>query len=194
MTQEAPVRAYLRADDRRRDLLDAAARVFARDGIAGLTMVAVADEADVSRRLVYNHFADLAALYDAFFDDRFASYRASIDRALAVGDGDLTASFTSAFARLLGMPADDQAVIRLIAAGAGVAELEGVRRRFRDDVEARWLPRVRGARARTRARARLWALVNAFLALADLAARGEITRATATELALDLFDNREVTT
>ena len=72
-------RPYLRAGARRRQLLDAAARLFVRHGFAGMTMVSLAAEAGVSRRHVYDHFPDLAALYEAFFDDRSARYLASVD-------------------------------------------------------------------------------------------------------------------
>ena len=43
--EQAEKRSYLRPADRRRQLLDAAARVFDRVGLTGITMVAVAAEA-----------------------------------------------------------------------------------------------------------------------------------------------------
>jgi AcrR family transcriptional regulator len=180
-------RSYLRADARRRHLLDAAARLFVRDGYAGMTMVALASEAGVSRRLVYDHFPDAASLYEAFFDDRSSRYLASVDRAFADGDGDLAASFEGAFRRLLAIPADDQRTIRLLVADAGQPELERVRARFRARVEDRWLS-FGGDRRRATARDRalLWTLVNGLLALADLVHRDEIDADAATALATTL--------
>ena len=55
-------RPYLRAELRRNQLLEAADRLFARSGYAGITMQAVAAEAGVSRRLVYDHFSDVSTL------------------------------------------------------------------------------------------------------------------------------------
>ncbi len=183
-------RPYLRADERRRQLLDAAARLFVRDGFAGMTMVAVAAEAGASRRLVYDHFPDLAALYDAFFDDRASRYLASIDRAVEEGDGDLAASFAGAFRNLLAIPAEDQRVIRLLVADPGLRELEPLRERFRAHVEERWLgfSGSGGVDAADRdiARALLWTLASGLFGLADLVTRGEIGAEAATALATAL--------
>ena len=182
----AGARPYLRADARRRDLLDAAARLFMRDGYAGMTMVALAVEAGVSRRLVYDHFPDLAALYDAFFEDRAERYLASIDAAIAEGGGDVVASFAGAFGRLLAIPADDQRAIRLLVADPGLPALGAVRARFRTHVERRWLPFAGGSLDDELARALLWTLVSGFLGLADLVARGEVSARVATALATAL--------
>jgi AcrR family transcriptional regulator len=186
-TSDRP-RPYLRAEDRRRHLLDAAARLFVREGYAGMTMVALAAEAGVSRRLVYDHFPDLAALYGAFFEDRASRYLASIDRAITDGHGDPVASFTGAFGHLLAVPADDQRAIRLVVADSGLPELEPVRAGFRARVEARWLPFFNEHIDRDSARALLWTLASGLLALADLVARGEITTAVAMTLARALVE------
>ena len=49
----------------RERLLEAAARCVAREGLAGLAMAAVAEEAGVSRPTVYRYFADRRALLEA---------------------------------------------------------------------------------------------------------------------------------
>ena len=134
-------RAYLKTDDRRRQLLDAAARLFVRDGYAGLTMVAVAAEAGVSRRLVYDHFADLASLYAAFFDDRAARYLAAINEAVDAA-GDTASAFPAAFTQLLAMPADDQRAVRVLITDPGLPDLDPVRERFRRHVEEQWLDSI----------------------------------------------------
>ena len=69
----------------RRDDGEVAAQLFVRDGYAGLTTVAVAEKVGVSRRLVYDHSADLASLYAVFFDDR-ARYLAVIGVAVEAAD------------------------------------------------------------------------------------------------------------
>src|SRR5262245_66655621 len=107
-----PTRPYLSADIRRRQLLDAAARLFVREGYAGLTMVAVAAEAGVSRRLVYNHFPDLASLYEAYFDDRADRYLSSIEEIVTAAGTDRLAAFDGVFAQLLAIPLADQRAVR----------------------------------------------------------------------------------
>jgi AcrR family transcriptional regulator len=177
-------RAYLKTDDRRRQLLDAAARLFVRDGYAGLTMVAVAAEAGVSRRLVYDHFADLASLYAAFFDDRAASYLAAIGAAVEAAD-DPASAFAAAFTQLLAMPADDQRAIRVLITDPGLPDLDPVRERFRRHVEAQWLdslPAIEDAHAR----AVLWTLVAGLFGLADLVSRGEVSKDAALTIATNL--------
>jgi AcrR family transcriptional regulator len=182
----ASPRPYLRADARRTQLLDAAARLFVRKGYGGMTMVALAEEAGVSRRLVYDHFADLAALYEAFFADRARRYLASTEAALAEADGDPLRACTGAFARLLAMAPDDQRAIRLLVADPGIPDLAVLRARFRDHVEERWLPFVDATMDPEVARALLWTIVGVFLSLADLVNRAEITPEVATRLATAL--------
>jgi AcrR family transcriptional regulator len=179
-------RPYLRTDDRRRQLLDAAARLFAREGYAGLTMVAVAAEAGVSRRLVYDHFPDLATLYSGFFDDRASRYLAAIGAALDSADTSADGSvFAAAFAQLLSMPADDQRAIRVLVADPGLSDLGPVRERFRRHVEQQWLERIPAVQGEN-ARAVLWTLVTGLFGLAELVSRGEVSRDVALSIATTL--------
>jgi AcrR family transcriptional regulator len=153
-------------------------------------MVALAAEAGVSRRLVYDHFPDLGALYDAFFDDRASRYLGAVDTALAAGGGDPVAGFAGAFAALLDVPAVDQRVIRLLVADPGLPALDPVRERFRAHVETRWLGALDpGAIAPRRARAVLWTMVSGLLGLADLVARHELSAADAVALATALVSD-----
>lgn len=178
-------RPYLRIEDRRRQLLDAASRLFVREGYSGMTMVALAREAGVSRRLVYDHFPDLASLYEAFFADRAGHYLAAIDEAVAEADGRDGAAFAGAFAQLLAMPADDQRAVRLLVTDPGLPELEPLRDRFRQHIEERWLGRLPPTEGR-RARAVLWTLVGGLFSLAELVSRDEISREAAMRIATDL--------
>lgn len=67
VTTAAPVRRRMRADDRRRQLLDAAAQIIVDHGAAALSMERLASVAGVSKALPYKHFDNsedvLAALY-----------------------------------------------------------------------------------------------------------------------------------
>src|SRR5665213_473982 len=74
-------RPYLRAGERRSQLLEAAAAVVGREGLGSLTVAGVAVEAGVSRQWIYEHFTDLDDLYRALILDRFASLDATIDAA-----------------------------------------------------------------------------------------------------------------
>jgi AcrR family transcriptional regulator len=181
----AETRPYLRAPARRDQLLEAASRLFEQGGYAGLTMVALASEAGVSRRLVYDHFPDVASLYEAFFTERTARHLGAIDGALAGAGGDRAAGFTAAFTQLLAIPRDDRGAIRLVLTDAHLPELAPVRARFRAHVEQRWLRALAGSGDRRAARARLWMVVNALFALADLVDRREISSAAATRLATE---------
>jgi AcrR family transcriptional regulator len=177
-------RPYLTAVERRRQLLDAAARCFTRGGYGGLTMVAVAEEAGVSRRLVYNHFPDLAALSEAYFDDRTRRYLDGIDDAVAAGGLDRRAAFTGAFRRLLAMPAEDQRAIRVLLTDPGLPDLAPLQTRVRAHIEARWLAPFRARVGDPAlARALLWAVVNGLFGLADVVARGEVGVEAAVQLA-----------
>jgi AcrR family transcriptional regulator len=181
-------RAYLRPDDRRRQLLEAASRVFLRDGLAGLTMVALAKEADASRQLVYDHFGDLGSLYEAFFEDRASQYLAAIDEVEHGPDpaGPADAA-VGRFQALLLMPTEDLRAIRLVIADTSTPELDGVRARLRRRLERHWLgPATALGVDRKVARAMIWTLMSAFLALADLVDRREIDAARATSIVNDL--------
>lgn len=178
-------RPYLRTADRRRQLLDAASRLFVREGYSGLTMVALAAEAGVSRRLVYDHFPDLPSLYGAFFDDRATRYLAAIDEAFDRAGGHGSAAFAGAFAQLLAMPSDDQRAVRLLVADPGLPDLERLRERFRQHVERRWMGRLPAIHG-TNARAVLWTLIGGLFALAELVSRDEVSREDAMVIATDL--------
>lgn len=184
-------RTYLRTDDRRRQLLDAASRLFVREGYPGMTMVALAREAKVSRRLVYDHFPDLASLYEAFFADRAAHYLAAIDEAVATADDEGAGAFAGAFAHLLAMPADDQRAVRVLVTDPGLPELAPLRDRFRRHIEQRWLDRLPMTEGR-RARAVLWTLVGGLFSLAELVSRGEVSRENAMTIATDLVASLSV--
>ncbi|MSW21139.1 MAG: TetR family transcriptional regulator, partial [Actinobacteria bacterium] len=96
----APKRSYLRPPERRRQLLDATTAVVRRDGLTALTMVAVAAEAGVSRRLVYNHFPDLATLARTFVADRLMTFMADTESEFNSEARSRSAAARSIFVRL----------------------------------------------------------------------------------------------
>lgn len=186
-------RPYLPTSDRRRQLLDAAATVFAREGYAGMTMASLADEAHVSRRLVYNHFPNLATLYEEFFVDRATRYVDAITE-LNAAPGDLPTAFERTFRFLLEMPPGDFRALRLVFTDTGLSALDEARERLREHIEARWMPPVLMAGFDEQAaRARIWSMVGALFALSELVTRGdaslEIAAATATGLVVSMRAN-----
>jgi TetR/AcrR family transcriptional regulator, fatty acid metabolism regulator protein len=63
--------ARARPEDRRRQILDAAVRVFARQGFHGCRVSDVADEAGVAYGLVYHYFGSKETLLDTLFLERW---------------------------------------------------------------------------------------------------------------------------
>jgi AcrR family transcriptional regulator len=172
-------RPYLRAADRRRQLLDGAGRLFDRYGFGGITMAGLAAEARVSRQLVYTHFADLDALYAAFVEDRLARYRAAAPDVASLSRDDAAAAL---FQQLLTIPPTDRRVIRLLVADVGIRALDRIRRHFLAEELARW----DALRASAHGPAVVWATTSALLALADSVDAGDIDSTAANDMAKHL--------
>ena len=64
-------------DEKRQRMLAAASRVIDRDGLAGVTMHAVADELDAAVGTIYNYFPSKAALVAALQGQAVDTLRAS---------------------------------------------------------------------------------------------------------------------
>jgi TetR/AcrR family transcriptional regulator len=73
-------------EESRAAILQAAAREFAENGIAGARTDAIAREAKVNKALLYYYFQDKETLYGAVLDDAFSGLKASVFRVL---DSDL---------------------------------------------------------------------------------------------------------
>ena len=179
-------RPYLRADQRRQHLLNATGRIFERDGLTGISMVALAAEAGVSRRLIYDHFDSLAALYTAFFADRMASYLAASEVRLAAVRPDGPSMTAEVFSLLIDLPADNLRAVRILLADTANPDLEQARREFRTHLAARWLPVFRDVVPPDLATAVVVTVLNAYLALADIVLTGELDAGVATRLASGL--------
>jgi TetR/AcrR family transcriptional regulator, fatty acid metabolism regulator protein len=75
-----PARAQA-AQDRRRQILDAAVRVFARRGFHGCRVSDIADEAGVAYGLVYHYFSSKEEVLDTLFLERWGLLINVIDEA-----------------------------------------------------------------------------------------------------------------
>lgn len=69
VASSAVPRRTQRADEKRRDILDAAKAVFLKSGFGGATMDAVAARAGASKMTLYRHFADKEALFAGVISD-----------------------------------------------------------------------------------------------------------------------------
>lgn len=169
-------RPYLRAADRRRQLLDAAAAITGREGLARLSMVGVAKEAGVSRQLVYEHFADLTTLVWALVADRFGQADATIAAALERPGADPAQTALLGTRVLLSLPAEQRHLVRSLVGHANLPghELSVPAAQLRTRMIRRWTTAL-GAGASAPARARVWALLQAIFGLGDLVDAGELS-------------------
>ena len=162
-------RPYLRAEERRAQLLDAAATVVGREGLGGLTVAAVAGQAAVSRQWVYEHFADLDDLWHALLLDRFAALDARLDAAAHECADPLERALAAARLLFAQGPADRRILWALVdGSGGGGPELLRVQRDLRERILRRWTGVVRAlGYDEGEARAVVWAVVHVVFALAD---------------------------
>jgi AcrR family transcriptional regulator len=182
-------RPYLRSEDRRRQLLDAATQIAGTEGVDRLTIVGLAKAAGVSRQLVYDHFSDLQGLLGAVLAARFtvidnAIYE-SISAEGAFDDRDRAVDVALGAARgFLELSREDRHLLRsvLSTTDAPAHELNPLAVTLRERSIRRWRPLFGTAEEAIRPRA--WALVNALAGLGDLVAPGGLD----VEEALDEFE------
>lgn len=67
------------SEDRRRRILEAAVRVFARDGRHGARVQDIADEAEVAYGLVYHYFGTKDALLQSIYDDNWEVFAEAVE-------------------------------------------------------------------------------------------------------------------
>jgi AcrR family transcriptional regulator len=72
--------------DKRRQILDAAIRVFARQGFHSTRVSDIADEAGVAYGLVYHYFSSKEEVLNELFTERWSLLLAAIDEADRVGE------------------------------------------------------------------------------------------------------------
>lgn len=175
-------RPYLRPPERRRQLLDATAAVVRRDGLGALTMVAVAAEAGVSRRLVYNHFPDLATLAQTFVADRLMTFLVDTDSEFEPGNRSRSTVAHSIFGRLSAVPAEDRLLLRTLLVGAGPPEMSGIQALIEERMQERWRRMSSDAAGDLLLDARVLIVGQIALTIADLVDRGMLTAEQADQL------------
>ena len=75
-SKECSVHVRLSAEERRRQLIEAATALFAQKGFNGTTTKEIAAKADVNEALIFRHFNGKDALYDAVVTNRISGFEA----------------------------------------------------------------------------------------------------------------------
>jgi AcrR family transcriptional regulator len=99
-------RRLLRRDERRAQLIRAAATAFARQGFAATSLEDVAREAGVTKVLIYRHFESKTVLYEALLNDARGRIRARVGPPEEFGEDTVRA--------LVGAACDDPDGYRLL--------------------------------------------------------------------------------
>lgn len=127
MVGQAAVRPGLR-ETRREALLDAADRAVHRHG-PGVTMMAIAAEAGISKPILYRHFVDKDGLYAALAERHTDRLLLVLQQALAAGGSPRERVERTIDAYLAAIEAEPQ-VYRLLMHSAAAAEVQGQVRSF----------------------------------------------------------------
>lgn len=175
-----PRRRLLRME-RQRQLLDVAWRLVREEGTDALTLGRVAEQAGVTKPVVYDHFGTRPGLLAALYREFDARQTRLMERALEESEPTLTARaavIASSYVDCVLLQGRE--IPGVIAALASSPELERIKREY----EAAFMERCRIALIPFAgdgviASAGLWAMLGAAEALSHAAATGEITAAQA---------------
>jgi AcrR family transcriptional regulator len=137
---EVHVTTRLPPEQRRRQIFEATGRLLMRHGPPGVTMIAVAEEAGLSRRLVYDHFADLATLLREYFFTTLAraltpSTPWAVMPTVSDDSGDVARQI---FVTIMGLDAEPRLLIELIRAPKLSDDLALAREVVEQNALARW--------------------------------------------------------
>lgn len=180
-------RRRLARQERHRQLLDVAWRLVRDEGTEALTLGRLAEQSDVTKPVVYDHFGTRGGLLAALYQEFDARQTALMDAALAASEPSLTGIATVIAASYVGcVLLQGREIPGVIAALAGSPELEKIKR----DYEVAFIEKCRAvltpfAGTGAIASAGLWAMLGAAEALSHAAATGEIT---ADEAQRELFE------
>lgn len=180
-------RRRLSRDERHRQLLDVAWRLVREEGTDALTLGRLAEQAGVTKPVVYDHFVTRTGLLAALYREFDARQNDLIDAALQASEPTLAAKasvIASSYVDCVLLQGRE--IPGVIAALAGSPELEKVKREY----EAAFMEKCRIALAPFAgsgniAPAGLRAMLGAAEALSYAAAAGEITAAEAKD---ELFE------
>lgn len=181
--QTPPTRRRLSRDERLAQLLDVAWRVVREEGTEALTLGYLAEQAGVTKPVVYDHFNTRPGLLAALYREYDRSQTALMDKALQDSEpalADRARVIASSYVECVLLQGRE--IPGVSAALAGSPELEKIKREY----ETAFIGKCRAALAPfagagTIAAAGLWAMLGAAEALSYAAATGDITASQAEE-------------
>lgn len=170
-------RVRLSREDRHRQLLDVAWRLAREEGTDALTLPRMAEEAGVTKPVIYAHFGTRNGLLTALYQDFDARQTAVIDAALEDCEPTLEGTagiIASSYVECV--LAQGREIPGVLAGLAGSPELEAVKR----DYQQAFIAKCRRALApfsgpTGSSQSGFWAMLGAADALSHAAATGEIT-------------------
>ncbi|WP_084697792.1 TetR/AcrR family transcriptional regulator [Muricoccus aerilatus] len=179
----SPARRRLSREERQAQLIDTAQRLVREEGTDALTLGRLAQEAGVTKPVVYDHFGTRDGLLVALYRHYDALQNAALDAALAACSPSLAERaevIASAYVRCV--LTQGQEIPGVAAALAGAPGMDALKRGYQTDFIAKCRrvlePFAGGGRLTL---ASLWAMLGAADAVSDAAARGEIAAGEATE-------------
>ncbi len=182
-------RRRLSREDRHRQLLDEAWRLIREDGTEALTLGRLAEQAGVTKPVVYDHFGTRTGLLAVLYREFDQRQTALMDQALARSGptvADRAAVIAASYIECV--LAQGREIPEVIAALTGSPELEKIKRECEKD----FIEKCRRALAPFAGAlppAALWAMLGAAESLSYAAATGEITAADAhDELVATILD------
>jgi AcrR family transcriptional regulator len=179
----SPARRRLSREDRHAQLIDTARRLVWEEGTDALTLGRLAEQAAVTKPVVYDHFGTRNGLLVALYRDYDARQTAIMDAALAACDVTLAARAEVIASAYIGcVLTQGQEIPGVAAALVGAPEMDALKRGYQASFIAKCRtilePFTEGG---SLALSALWATLGAADALSDAAARGEIAKEEAAE-------------
>ncbi|CAI8810556.1 TetR/AcrR family transcriptional regulator [Pseudomonas serboccidentalis] len=179
----AQPRRRLAREDRNRQLLDVAWQIIRAEGTDALTLGYLAEQAGVTKPVVYDHFVTRSGLLAALYRDFDTRQTAVMDAAIGNAEATLTGTarvIASAYVDCVLLQGNE--IPGVIAALASSPELERIKR----DYEAIFLEKCRSdlvpyANGGQITQAGLRAMLGSAEALSHAAANGEISAAEASD-------------
>jgi AcrR family transcriptional regulator len=173
--------AYTRldVDERRRQLLEAAAELFTRHSYDELSMAQIARAAGISKALLYHYFPSKRELFVATLQDRAAELAGRVAQATG-GAGPAPARLVAGLDAFLGFVEENPDAYVKLLRSAGIPEVRELIEHVREETAqaiATGLGKPLGV-----ARAWLWFLDGAIVGWLE---RGDLTRPQVHEAALD---------
>ncbi|HEX4879910.1 MAG TPA: TetR/AcrR family transcriptional regulator [Limnobacter sp.] len=173
-------RPYLGKEERKSQLVQAAAALVEQQGWAELNMSTLAQASGVSRQLVYQHFPSLESLLTATAWAIFVDTMQGTQQAITSNANDIKAAIRAAALVSMDMPVGRGDALWQMIAGMNqnMTELETIRTGIRDVVLRLWQPLLKKHRSMSdkAASSLVWMLIMAFWGARNLVRDGVVSR------------------